>query len=71
MTASLDSEDLERTFTYIETFLATFPKDPNVENASLGLVAAIFKAVEDAIGFFVESDSALNHPKRPRYRMPA
>ncbi|KAE9374967.1 hypothetical protein N431DRAFT_482072 [Stipitochalara longipes BDJ] len=55
-TKSFDSEDIERTFTEIEIFLATFPKASRIKKASIKLVAVTFKAIEDAIGFFLKSD---------------
>lgn len=56
MTSGLARDDLERKFSSIELFLATFPKDDAIEEASVELVAATLKAIEDAIGFFLESN---------------
>jgi hypothetical protein len=55
-TKSFESEDLERTFSEIEIFLATFPEESRIEKASIKLVAVTFKAIEYAIGFFLKSD---------------
>ncbi|KAJ4387488.1 hypothetical protein N0V93_008080 [Gnomoniopsis smithogilvyi] len=56
MTAGLDKDDLESKFSNIERFLATFPQDGAIEEASVELVVATLKAIEDAIGFFLESN---------------
>lgn len=55
MTTGLDQKDLERKFSSIELFLATFPKDPAIQEASIELIAATLKAIENVIGFFLES----------------
>lgn len=55
MTAGLEKDDLELKFSNIERFLASFPKDSAIEEASVELIAATLKAIEDAIGFFLES----------------
>lgn len=47
--------DLDRTFSDINRFAATFPRDPHVKEASVALVVAIFQAVERAISFFAQS----------------
>lgn len=51
--------DLEKTFSNINSFAATFPRDDNVRQASITLVVAIFQAVEHAIAFFVKSSGEL------------
>ncbi|KAJ4409143.1 hypothetical protein N0V82_009556 [Gnomoniopsis sp. IMI 355080] len=56
MTKGLEKDDLEGKFANIERFLATFPKDAAVEEASVELIAATLKTIEDAIGFFLESN---------------
>lgn len=56
MTTSVGQDELERRFRCIETFLSAFPEDPDIRKASIALVVAIFKAVEDAIGFFLMND---------------
>jgi hypothetical protein len=56
MTTGLDQQDLERKFSSIELFLATFPKDLAIQEASVELVAATLTAIEDVIGFFLESN---------------
>lgn len=57
MTTGLNRKDLERNFSSIELFLATFPRDPDVQEASMELIASTLKAIEDVIGFFLESNS--------------
>lgn len=57
ITKSLDDKSLERMFGDIEVFLATFPKDESINKASIRLVVAIMKAIEDAIGFYVKHTS--------------
>ncbi|KAG6361195.1 hypothetical protein INS49_009419 [Diaporthe citri] len=47
--------DLDKTFSNIDSFAATFPTDQNVRKASVSLVVAIFQAVEHAIVFFTKS----------------
>lgn len=47
--------DLDKTFSNIDSFAATFPTDQNVRQASVSLVVAIFQAVEHAIVFFTQS----------------
>ncbi|KAL2283615.1 hypothetical protein FJTKL_09690 [Diaporthe vaccinii] len=47
--------DLEKTFSNINSFAGTFPKDQEVREVSVHLVVAIFQAVEQAIGFFAKS----------------
>ncbi|EFX02414.1 hypothetical protein CMQ_2463 [Grosmannia clavigera kw1407] len=51
---SFDGEKLDQLFADIEVFLGTYPKDENIKKASVDLVVAILKAVEDAIGFFTK-----------------
>lgn len=50
----------------VEVFLSTFPEDENIEKSSIELVVVIFKAIEDAIGFFIQS-SGESAPSSPRY----
>lgn len=52
--------DLDKTFSNIDSFAATFPTDQNVREASVILVVAIFQAVEHAIVFFTKSAGELN-----------
>ncbi|KAK2599692.1 hypothetical protein N8I77_011425 [Diaporthe amygdali] len=47
--------DLEKQFSNINSFAATFPRDQDVRQASIFLVVAIFHAAEQAIGFFLKS----------------
>lgn len=47
--------DLDKTFSNIDSFAATFPTDRDVKLASVSLVVAIFQAVEHAIVFFTQS----------------
>lgn len=49
-------KDIERHFGYIEIFLATFPEEHKIEESSVELVAATFKAVEDAMVFFLKNN---------------
>lgn len=56
MTTGLDQQDLERKFSSIELFLATFPRDTAIREASIELIAATLKAIENVIGFFLESN---------------
>lgn len=56
MTTGLDQQDLERKFNSIELFLATFPRDTAIQEASIELIAATLKAIENVIGFFLESN---------------
>lgn len=51
--------DLEKTFSDINSFAATFPQNDNVRQASITLVVAIFQTVEQAIAFFVKSSGEL------------
>lgn len=59
MTTGLDQQDLERKFSNIELFLGTFPEDPAIREASIDLISATLKAIEDVIGFFLESNGEL------------
>lgn len=61
MTTGLDQQDLERKFSSIELFLATFPRDPAIREASIELIATTLKAIENVIGFFLESNG--EYPK--------
>lgn len=51
--------DLEKQFSNINSFAATFPRDVDVRQASISLVVAIFQAVEQAIGFFLKGAGEL------------
>lgn len=51
----MNGEELERRFSDIEIFLATFPDETTITVASVKLLAAILIAVEDAIDFFVKN----------------
>lgn len=57
--------DLDKTFSNIDSFAATFPKDQNVKQASVSLVVAIFQAVEQAMSFFAKSSGEL----APQWRL--
>jgi len=46
---------LEQSFGDIETFLALFPGDQVIEKKALGVVVSILKAVEDAVGYYLEN----------------
>ena len=62
MNESFDTDSLEKMFGDVELFLATFPKDENLEKASVRLVVATFKAIEDAIGFFIRRSGTFFPP---------
>jgi hypothetical protein len=60
---TFNADSLEKSFGDAELFLAVFPNDENIKKASVELVVATFKAVEDAIGFFIRrSGSSLFTP---------
>lgn len=59
LTGSFDSDSLDRTFSDIELFLATFPEDENIKKASVNLVVATLKAIEDTIGFFIQNSGKI------------
>ncbi|KAK0612411.1 hypothetical protein B0T17DRAFT_620599 [Bombardia bombarda] len=44
-------DDIDMKFSQIELFLETFPEDINIENASVDLIADVFRAVESVILF--------------------
>ncbi|KAK3358512.1 hypothetical protein B0T24DRAFT_693585, partial [Lasiosphaeria ovina] len=48
-----DADNLEKDFGDAELFLNVYPKDENITKASIELVVATFKAVEDAISCFI------------------
>ncbi|KAK4169597.1 hypothetical protein QBC43DRAFT_226887, partial [Cladorrhinum sp. PSN259] len=54
-TGFADEEDVKEGFSKVEIFLAAFPGDPNIEKASVDLVACVLKAVENAILYFISS----------------
>ncbi|KAK4185102.1 hypothetical protein QBC35DRAFT_29935 [Podospora australis] len=51
--AAFDGEKLGKMFGDIELFLATFPGDEKVREASIDLVVSVFSAIEETIGFFL------------------
>lgn len=53
--ARFEEDALEKSFTKVEIYLATFPGDENIERASVSLIACILKAVELAIAFLLSS----------------
>ncbi|KAK0659195.1 hypothetical protein QBC41DRAFT_351210 [Cercophora samala] len=53
VTTSFDGERLERMFGDIDVFLATFPEDEKIREASIALVVATFVAIEETILFFL------------------
>ena len=53
--ASFKEDALETSFAKVEIYLATFPGDENIENASVSLIACILRAVELAIAFLLSS----------------
>ena len=46
---------MEQSYGDIETFLALFPGDQVIEKKALGVVVSILKAVEDAVGYYLEN----------------
>ncbi|PLB49716.1 hypothetical protein P170DRAFT_510209 [Aspergillus steynii IBT 23096] len=52
---ALDPQTLEEDFERIEFFLATYTRDRKIQKASVDLVVAILKAIEDAMVFFQSS----------------
>lgn len=67
MTTGLDQQDLERKFSSIELFLATFPRDTAIREASIELIAATLKTIENVIGFFLESNGEYPKCSPPRH----
>ncbi|KLU90053.1 hypothetical protein MAPG_09018 [Magnaporthiopsis poae ATCC 64411] len=53
VTGFADEEDMKKGFSKVEIFLAAFPGDPNIKEASVDLIACILKAVERAILYFL------------------
>ncbi|KAF8861121.1 hypothetical protein BDZ45DRAFT_740720 [Acephala macrosclerotiorum] len=58
VTKAFDDKALEQAFGNIEVFFAIFPQDEPMKEASIMLVVAILKAIEDAIGFFISKQVA-------------
>lgn len=50
-------DDLEKHFGNIEMFIMTFPDDQNIVTAVVQLVAAMLKAIEDVIGYYIKNES--------------
>lgn len=48
-------EDLDRHFDDIESYVAWFPNDQNILRASINMIASIFKAIEDVIGYYISN----------------
>jgi hypothetical protein len=46
-------------FTEMDFWFRAFPNDQNIEAASVDLVFAIFKAIEEAVGFYISSQGLL------------
>lgn len=61
ITAAFGGENLEEIFAKVEIFLATFPGDENITEASVKLVACILKAVEGAIVYFLSHTGEAHH----------
>ncbi|KAL8289183.1 hypothetical protein RB597_000999 [Gaeumannomyces tritici] len=55
VTGFADGEDMEKGFSKVEIFLAAFPGDQNIKEASVDLIACVLKAVERAILYFLSS----------------
>lgn len=47
-------DDIDMKFSQVEFFLEIYKGDKNVENASINLIAAVFRAVECVMSFFVK-----------------
>ncbi|KAK3938866.1 hypothetical protein QBC46DRAFT_460016 [Diplogelasinospora grovesii] len=52
---TFDGDGIEESFTRVEIFLAAFPGDEYIEEASVDLIACILKAVEEGIAYFISS----------------
>ncbi|KAI0847284.1 hypothetical protein F5Y00DRAFT_263647 [Daldinia vernicosa] len=52
-------DDLDLMFSEVELFIETFPRDENIQNASVDLVVAVLAAVESVIGFLIQHSRAL------------
>ncbi|KAK8054512.1 hypothetical protein PG994_009579 [Apiospora phragmitis] len=50
-------DDLPETFVRIEFYMKSYPKDENILAVSIDLVLAIFKAIEEAIGFYTSAQA--------------
>ena len=59
-TGFADEEELKKGFSKVEIFLAAFPGDQNIREASVDLIACVLKAVERAILYFLSSTSKPN-----------
>lgn len=51
---------MKKGFSKVEIFLAAFPGDPNIKEASVDLIACILKAVERAILYFLSHTCKAN-----------
>ncbi|KAF5000734.1 hypothetical protein FDECE_11146 [Fusarium decemcellulare] len=58
---AIDGEYLADMFSKVEIFLATFPKDENIVERSVNLVACILNAIEQAIAYFLSRTSKTLH----------
>ncbi|KAK5989731.1 Cystathionine beta-synthase [Cladobotryum mycophilum] len=57
VTSALDPQEFEYSFSRVEIFLATFPQDTNILNASVDFISSTFLAVEKGIDFFTKHQS--------------
>ncbi|KAF5700197.1 hypothetical protein FGLOB1_10920 [Fusarium globosum] len=48
-------DDIDKVFKQVEGFLHIYKKDKNLEKAAVGLIAAVFHAIECVISFFIKS----------------
>ncbi|KAI0457387.1 hypothetical protein F5B21DRAFT_93390 [Xylaria acuta] len=48
-------DDLPEVFAIMDFYLKSYPKDQNILTASVDLVLAIFKAIEEAVGFYTSA----------------
>ncbi|KAL8376851.1 hypothetical protein RB595_007805 [Gaeumannomyces hyphopodioides] len=55
VTGFADGEDMKKGFSKVEIFLAAFPGDQNIREASVDLIACVLNAVERAILYFLSS----------------
>lgn len=54
-------DDIDKVFKQVEGFLHIYKKDKNLEKAAVGLIAAVFHAIECVISFFIKSPGTLSH----------
>jgi len=52
---SLALEELDQNFEDVEAYAVIFPSNENIVRASLNLLVAMFKAIENLIGYFIKN----------------